>query len=89
MTAQKALSIKIRPKHIKAIKVNPAAHWQPPMYIEVGGYCNNLEKDTPHEEIVAIFESTTFLVCTLKRGINTDLPYFFTREDVREVIEMV
>ncbi len=81
------IGAKIKDKRIKAIKVNSAYHWQPPMYIEVGDYYRNLEKDSPYEQVMAIFESTLFLVCTLNRGIKNDMPYFFAREDVRQVIE--
>ncbi|MCP4633680.1 MAG: hypothetical protein GY855_12195 [candidate division Zixibacteria bacterium] len=85
---EKALEIKIRPKKIKAIDVNPSAHWQPRMYIEVGKSYANLEKDSPPEKVEAILDSSTFLVCTRERGINTTLPYFFIREDVKQVFEM-
>ncbi|MCD6161200.1 MAG: hypothetical protein J7K40_02160 [candidate division Zixibacteria bacterium] len=80
--------VRIRRKKIKAIRVNSSFHWQPPLYIEVDSYCRNLEKDSPNEKIIAIFEATSFLVCTSDRGYNKGLPYFFGREDVRQVVPM-
>ncbi|MBD3170354.1 MAG: hypothetical protein GF307_12795 [candidate division Zixibacteria bacterium] len=84
---EESLEVRIRPKKIKAIYVNSMHHWQPPMTIEVGKYARGLEKDSPSELVLAIFEATTFLVCTQARGIDKPLPYFFTREDVRRVYE--
>ncbi|MBD3232148.1 MAG: hypothetical protein GF315_00325 [candidate division Zixibacteria bacterium] len=84
---ERGIGTKIKDKRIRAIKVNAGYHWQPPMYIEVGNYYRNLEKDSPYEQVTAIFESTLFLVCTPDRGIKNDMPYFFAREDVRQVIE--
>ena len=80
--------VKIRRKKIKAIRVNSSFHWQPPLYIEVDSYCKNLEKDSPNEKIIAIFEAASFMVCTYERGYNKGLPYFFGREDVRQVVAM-
>lgn len=85
---EKELRIKIRDKKIKAIKVNSSHHWQPPLYIEIDGWCDNLEKDSPLEKIIAIFEHASFLVVTPERGLSPGtLPYFFSRQDVQEVIE--
>lgn len=81
------MKTKIRDKYIKAIHVNSANHWQPPLYIEVNQYCQNLEKDSPKEKIVAIFDATVFLVVTEERGLNQTMPYFFARTDVTQVIE--
>ncbi len=83
----KLLKVGIRPKKIKSIRVNPANHALPPMTIEVGKVCKTLEPNAPPEKVLAIFEATTFLVCTERRGIKEGLPYFFIREDVREVRE--
>jgi len=85
---EKRLGAKIRSRRIKGIRVNSAYHWQPPLHIQVGGYCSDLEKDSPKERIVAIFEATTFLVCTPDRGVSGTLPYFFSKEDVQRVEEM-
>ncbi|MCP4686250.1 MAG: hypothetical protein GY867_12495 [bacterium] len=82
-----AYSLKIRSKRIRAIKLNSSYHWQPPMLIEVGKRCRNLEQDGPVEEVVAIFESTAFLVCTLEHGASEGMPHFFSRQDVRRVFE--
>lgn len=80
------LKAKIKPRVIKAIHVNSAYHWQPPMWIEIGKRARNLERDSPSEEIIAIFESVSFMVCTATRGTAQTPPYFFAREDVRQVI---
>ena len=85
---EKRLGTKIRSRRIKGIRVNSAYHWQPALHIQVGGYCSDLEKDSPKESIVAIFEATTFLVCTPDRGVSGTLPYFFSKEDVQQVEEM-
>jgi hypothetical protein len=79
--------LKIKPKRIRAIKVNSSYHWQPPLLIEVGKRCQHLEQDGPSEEIVAIFESTAFLVCTPDHGAGKGMPHFFSRQDVRRVFE--
>ena len=85
---EQQLQVKIRTKRIKAIKVNSSFHWQPPLSIEVDGWCGMLEKDTPPERIIAIFEHASFIVVTLERGYaDNTLPYFFTRQDVQQVIE--
>ena len=78
--------LQIRPVKIKAIHVNSSFHWQPPLYIEVGDICAGLEKDSPPEKIIAIFEAASFLVITPERGYFKNLPYFFSRQDVRQVI---
>lgn len=83
---EKTLKARIKPRVIKAIKVNSAFHWQPPMQIEVGKLARNLELDAAAEEVVAIFESASFMVCTPTRGTGTTPPYFFSREDVRQVL---
>lgn len=85
---EKTLRVKIRPKTIKSIRVNPSNRFLPNMYIEVGKFCKNLEADAPVEEVVAIFDSTLFLVCTQNRGIEKGLPYFFARQDVYYVEEV-
>ena len=78
---------KIRDKYIKAIHVNSAYHWQPPLYIEVGKQSQGLEIDSPKEMVIAIFDATVFLVVTERRGPGDTLPYFFSRTDVTRVIE--
>jgi hypothetical protein len=85
---EQQLHVNIRTKRIRAIKVNSSFHWQPPLSIEVDGWCGMLEKDTPPERIIAIFEHASFIVVTPDRGfIENSLPYFFTRQDVQKVIE--
>jgi len=81
------MNTKIRDKHIRAIKINSAYHWQPPMLIEVGKTAVGLEKDSPKETVIAIFDATVFLVVTEERGRGDTLPYFFARSDVTRVIE--
>lgn len=84
---EKSLKTKIRAKRIKAILVNSSFHWQPPLFIAVGGLCSNMEKDSPPEEIIAIFEHASFVVVTPDRGYtDKTLPYFFARQDIKEVI---
>lgn len=78
----------IKAKRIKSIDVNSSQHWQPPLHVEVGKRCAHLEIDAPVEEVLAIFESSAFLVVTKSRGVDTPLPYYFSREDVRRVTEM-
>ncbi|MCP4583051.1 MAG: hypothetical protein GY839_15690 [candidate division Zixibacteria bacterium] len=88
LSLEERLKVKIRAKRIKAIRVNSSFHWQPPLFISVGGLCANLEKDSPPEDIIAIFEHASFVVVTPQRGLEDNtLPYFFARQDVKEVIE--
>jgi len=83
----KTFGLKILPKKIRAIKVNSSYHWQPPLFIEVGKTCAHLEQGGAGEKIIAIFESTAFLVCTPGHGADGGLPHFFSRQDVRRVFE--
>jgi hypothetical protein len=78
----------IRKRRIKAIKVNSAYRWQPPLFIEVGKECAHLQPEGSPELIVAIFESSTFVVVTPDHGYKKGLPYFFAKEDVQQVIEI-
>ena len=79
---QERMEVRIRSKPIRAINVNSSYHWQPPMHIEVGRSYANLEFETPPDKVLAIFESTVFLVCTLTRGVEKGFPYMFARTDV-------
>lgn len=79
--------LKIKPKRIRALRVNSSYRWQPPLHIEVGKTCSDLERDGSPELIVAIFESTAFMVCTKDHGVEAGMPHFFSRQDVRQVIE--
>lgn len=83
-----ALKPPVKRRRIKAIKVNSSYHWQPPLYIEVGKKVAYLEPDGGSEEIIAIYESTTFLVVTPEHGYRSGLPHFFAKEDVQRVVEM-
>ena len=78
----------IKGRRIKAIKVNSAYRWQPPLYIEVGKSCADLEQDGGPEEILAIYESTTFLVVTPEHGNKKGLPYFFAKQDVNRIVPL-
>ncbi|UCD94844.1 MAG: hypothetical protein JSU69_01980 [Candidatus Zixiibacteriota bacterium] len=82
------MRVKIRRKYIKSLYVNPTHQKLPKMHIEVSKSYRDLEPGTPPEEVIAIFESTVFLVCTRERGVENSLPYFFAREDIRRVEEM-
>jgi len=85
---EKTFGERVSDRRIRALRVNSAFHWQPPLYIEVGQFCAGLTPDGPPEEIVAIFESRSFLVCTPDHGINSGSPFIFTRADVKQVIDM-
>ena len=78
----------ITDKRIKAIGVNPLFHGQSKQLIEVGQFYSDLEPGAPEEQVIAIFETKLFCVCTPQRGGGEGLPYFFTRQTVYEVIEM-
>lgn len=77
----------VRPKNIKSITVNPSNHALPKMKIEVGKYCKTLDVGASPELVIAIFESTLFMVITETHGLNDGMPYFFFRGDVRLVEE--
>jgi len=79
------MNSKIRPKKIKAITVNPASHLLPKMHIVVGKEYKNLEPDAGLHKVLAIFEATTFIVCTRDRGVEKGIPFFFAKEDVLAV----
>jgi hypothetical protein len=85
---EKSMGVRITHKYIKSLVVNPTHQLLPKMHIEVGKSYRNLEPGAPPEQVIAIFESTIFLVCTDGRGAQNGLPYFFAREDVRRVEEM-
>ncbi len=85
---EKLTGQKVHAKKISAIGVNPPYHGQPKRLIEVGNIYADLEPGAPPEEILAIYESKSFCVCTAERGALKGLPYFFTRDTVYEVIEM-
>ncbi len=77
----------IKKRAIRAIKVNSASHWQPPLYIEVGQKVAHLEPDGRPELVIAIFESGAFMVVTPEHGHEKGLPHFFAKEDVQQVVE--
>jgi hypothetical protein len=77
----------IRDRKIKSIRVNMSYKRQPYLIIEVGKHYSDLEPGAPNQQVVAIFESDSFLVCTRERGAGQGLPYYFIRDNVRLVIE--
>ncbi len=79
---------KVSDRKIRALGVNPPYHGQPKRLIEVGKSYADLEPGAPSEEILAIFESKSFCVCTATRGTGTGLPYFFTRDTVYRLEEI-
>lgn len=76
---------KVREKKIKSMRVNMSYKGRPYVVIEVGKYYSDLEPGAPREQVIAIFESESFLVCTRERGAMHGPPYYFIRENVREV----
>ncbi len=84
---EKLVDRPVRSKPIRAIVVSPLYHGQPKRRIEVGQCYSDLEPGEPSRQVVAIFESDSFLVCTPERGAGEGLPYFFTRNEVRKVEE--
>jgi hypothetical protein len=79
---------RVSERRIRALRVNSGYRWQPPLFIEAGQPCANLTPDGPPEEIVAIFESRSFLVCTPDHGFKGGSPYIFTRADVKQVVDL-
>ncbi|MCD6249755.1 MAG: hypothetical protein J7J98_05430 [candidate division Zixibacteria bacterium] len=77
---------KISKRRVKAIRVNSSYRWQPPLYIEIGKSCANLTQDGPLEHVVVIYESNSFLVCTLENGVAGGRPHVLWRGDVKEVV---
>ena len=84
---EKKLGHAIADRRINAIEVNPPYHGQPRRLIEVGKSYADLEPGTPEEQVIAIFETRLFVVCTQTRGGEQGLPYFFTRDTVVRVID--
>ena len=85
---ERSIGVRVRDKRIAAIGVNPRQRSIPKMTIRVGEKYGGLEPDAPTEEVLAIFESTLFCVCTPTRGVGGAPPYYFLREDVLFVEEM-
>jgi hypothetical protein len=85
---EKNIGVRISKKRIKSIEVNPRQRSIPRTIIRVGNKYGGLEPGAPEEDVLAIFESTLFCVCTSTRGIDGTPPYYFLREDVVLVEEM-
>ena len=79
------LGHKVLPRKIRAIGINPLYHGQLKRIIEVGKFFADLEPGTPAEEVIAIFETKLFCICTPGRGDGRGLPYLVTRESVFRV----
>lgn len=82
------LSAPVKKRRIRAILVNSGQRWQQPLFIEVGGTCAGLERNGSAETILAIFESSVFVVVTPDHDGVARPPYLFAKEDVRQVVEM-
>lgn len=82
---EKFVDGKIRSRKIMSIRVLMSYKGKPSVTIEVGKYYDELEPDAPREQILAIFESESFLAVTKSRGALEGPPYYFIRENVREV----
>lgn len=76
---------KIRNRKIKSMRVLMSYKGNPSVTIEAGRYYDELESDAPREQILAIFESESFLAVTRSRGALVGPPYYFIRENVRSV----
>jgi len=75
----------IRDKVVRSITANPPFHGLPTIHIAVGQYCSGMEPGAPTEEILAIFESESYLVVTPTRGNGEGLPYIFPRNTIVDV----
>ncbi|MCP4567889.1 MAG: hypothetical protein GY841_09955 [FCB group bacterium] len=82
---EKTLGHPVRKQKIKSILVNPHYHGQSKRTIEVGRSYADLEPGRPSEQVIAIFETKLFCVVTKERGAGEGLPYFFTRDTIRNV----
>jgi len=65
-----------------SITVNPPYHGQNQRTVSVGQIVGDLEPEAPPEEILAIFESKSFLIVTASRGAGSGMPYIFPRHTV-------
>ncbi len=81
---------RINSREIKAIWVYPRSEHKRinDIKIEVGKYLDNRMSDTPNEQVMAIFESNTFLVCTPNRGVLRGIPYLYGKDEVYKVEEI-
>lgn len=75
----------IKDKIVRSITANPPFHGLPTVHIEVGQLCTGMEPETPTEEVLAIFESESYLVVTASRGNGEGLPYIFPRSTIVDV----
>ena len=88
--AEKTTGWTVSNRRIKAIWVHPhpSHHKIYNVKIEIGKYLDSRMSDTPNEEVMAIFESNAFLVCTPNRGVLQGMPYLYGKEEVYELEEI-
>lgn len=82
---EKLVNKPVHDPDIRAITVNPLYHGSSKMRVAVGSHCAGLEPGAPTQVVLAIFESASFLVVTVERGAGAGMPYFFTRQEVKNV----
>ena len=75
----------IKDRAVRSITANPPFHGLPTVHIEVGQFCSGMEPETPVEQVLAIFESESYLVVTPTRGNGEGLPYIFPRSTIVDV----
>ena len=87
--AEETLGWKVSKKKIKAIWVYPKGRYDDigKLKIEVGKLIDSRMTDTPNENVMAIFESNAYLVCTFNRGGARGAPYLYGKEEVFEIEE--
>ncbi len=75
-------------RRIRTILVHTSRHNVGNIKIEIGKYVDSRMSDTPNEEVMAIFESNAFLVCTPNRGVLRGMPYLYGKDEVYKVEEI-
>ena len=85
---EKLIGARVLKRKIKTLGVRSKYRWQADMKIKIGKYYSKLEPNSPKEQILAIFESSVFCVCTAERGMKKGMPYLFNKEDVYLVEEI-
>jgi len=76
---------RVRNRKIKSIRVLMSYKGLPSITIQVGKYYDGLDPGSPREQILAIFESESFLAVTRSRGALVGPPFYFVRQNVRDV----
>ena len=83
--AEKTTGWKVKDAHIKKIVISAfSKHGRREITyaICVGEELNPDISDTASEQVLAIFESNTYLVITPNRGIQGEMPYLFPTEKI-------